>query len=188
MNPAELLGLLTAKVQRFQVARKGLPTYTSEDVSHALGLIESDEARLYARVKYAGQVEYAEGIVLAIRRQFMIRKGEQGWRTPRPMFLWDMSCLVLAEAIDPQVCLTCGGRKQWQPERGPLVNCPACRGNGFRTMYEKDRAELLDIWEANWSTTWSHRYRDGQINTVDVWEQYFQEGVRTRLKEPQIAP
>lgn len=180
-DPRELLALLTAKVQRFQVAPGGIPAITPEDVSHALGMIHSDEARLYARLKYAGQSEYAEGVALAIRRHVLLRKADKNWRIPRKDWILDMAYMMLAESIDPNVCPWCVGRAEVRPEHGPTITCSACKGTGKKTMRDSDRARLMGVAKSRWSEVWGERYKECQIETLDKWEDIFSGALRKRL-------
>lgn len=181
MNPRELLALLTVRIQRFQLAPGGIPNITAQDVAQALGMIHNDEARIYARVKYAGQLEYAEGLALAIRRHIMTRKLDSGWRIPHPNFLLDMSFMMLAEAVDPHTCTWCDGRAEVRPETGPVIQCGACNGSGRREIRDGDRARLMGISKSSWSDPWGERYRETQIETVDKWEDICGSALKKRL-------
>jgi len=86
MQAQELLGMLTARVQRFHMAPGGIPVLTCNDISQALGLIRVHDVALYGRVKYCGQVELAEDCAKAIRRSIMYKKANSHWRNPRPDF------------------------------------------------------------------------------------------------------
>jgi len=181
-DPRELLSLLTARVQRFQVAPGGIPAITSDDIAHALGMIQHDTARLYARVKYAGEYKYAEGVALAIRRYILMNKLENHWRIPRPNFLFDMSCLMLAEAVDAHTCPWCDGRAEVRPESGPVIVCDACKGTGRRAIKDTDRARLLDVSRSSWSDTWGPRYKETQTETVDKWDDLIAGALRKRIR------
>jgi hypothetical protein len=181
MNPQEILSLLTARVQRFHLAPGGVPALTAEDVAHALGMIHNDLARVYARVKYSGQYEYAEGLALGLRRHILVKKTDDSWRIPRPDFVLDMSFMMLAEAIDPHTCRWCWGRAEVKPETGPVIVCSACDGSGRRKIKERDRARVMGIAESSWSDPWGKRYKDIQSDTVDKWEAIFVGAIKKRL-------
>jgi len=183
----ELLALLTTRIQRFSVTSGGVPAITADDVAHVLGLIAHDGARLYARVKYAGDMRYADGLAQAIRSQLIrtrMLEGELGkmWRVPRPDFLLDIARLIVAEAVDPHTCTWCDGRAEVRPENGAVIMCDACAGTGQRRIRDADRARLIGIAKSSWSETWSARYRDAQIETVDRWEDMIHRALRTRLR------
>jgi len=170
VNPRELLALLTCRVQRFHLAPGGIPNITAEDVAAALGMMKNDEARIYARIKYCGQTEYADELARAMRRYILFRKADDGWRIPRPGFILAMSYLILSEAVDPHTCSWCEGRAEVRPEHGPVIVCEACQGSGRRRMKNGDRARLMGVSKSSWSDPWGDRYREIQIETVDKWE------------------
>lgn len=181
MDTKELLGLLTARVQRFHLAPGGIPKLTAEDVAHALGMIHNDQARFYARVKYAGQYEYADGLALYIRSRMLPHVASGEWRIHRKEFLLSMSYLMLAEAIDPMCCSWCNGRAELKPEKGPVIVCDACNGSGRRRVRELDRARLLDVTRQVWNNTWVDRYKDFKEQTVDKWEDIVSGALQKRL-------
>lgn len=168
-------------MQRFHLAPGGIPDLTAEDIAHALGMIASEEARLYARIKYCAQLEFAEDLARAMRRYILFRKVDDKWRIPRPDFLLDMTYLMLAEAVDPHTCSWCQGRAEVKPEQGPVIVCEACKGTGKRAMRDGDRARLMDISKSSWSETWGERYRDVQIETVDKYEDICGSALSKRL-------
>lgn len=189
-DPLELLAMLTARVQRFHMAPGGIPAITSDDIAHALGMIHNDEARLYARLKYCHQHTYAEGLALFIRRFILMKKLSDRWRIPRPGFVFDLSCLMLAEAIDPHVCSWCRGRGE-RPEideenkpTGKLKPCDQCHETGRRSLAlrEADRARLMDMSRSAWHNTWDDRYQDAQRDTISKWESIIQGALRKRMR------
>ena len=183
-DPRELLALLTAKIQRFQVAPGGIPAITPEDMAHTLGIIYNDNARLYARLKYCGESTYGEGLALCIRRHIMNKKLDGSWRVPRKEFLLELSYLILAEAVDPNVCSWCKGRGEVAPETGPVITCGGCQGGGRKAgpMLESDRARLLGLTRQAWNNTWSDRYKEVQAETVDKWEEVVRAAIKKRLR------
>lgn len=182
MKAKELLSLLTPRVQRFHLAPGGIPNLTAEDIAHALGMIQNDLARVYARVKYADQMEYAEGLVLAIRRHILLRKLDEEWRIPRKEFILDMSYMMLAEAVDPNICLWCCGRAEIKPETGPVIVCGACQGQGRKKIRDRDRAHVMGISKQSWSSNWNDRYIEIQEETVDTWEDLFAGALKKRMR------
>lgn len=180
MKPQELLSFLTARVQRFHLSPGGIPSLTSDDVAHALGMIHNDLARAYARVKYAGQYNYSEGLALGLRRHILLKKVEDNWRIPRKEFILDMSYMMLAEAVDPNTCRWCWGRAEVKPENGPVIVCSACDGAGHRKIRDIDRARVMEVSKQSWSN-WSDRYKEIQEETVDKWEDLFAGALRKRL-------
>ena len=177
----ELFALLSAKVQRFHLAPGGIPVLTPEDVAHALGMIANDDARAFARVKYCAQLDFADSLALSIRRHMMTRKLDSSWRIPRPGFLLDMAYLMLTEAVDPFTCASCFGRAEVRDPQGRVIYCEACNGSGKRAMRDSDRARVMDIPKSSWSDPWGGRYRQTQIETVDVWEDMIGGAVRRRI-------
>lgn len=181
MDTKELLGLLTARVQRFHLAPGGIPKLTAQDVAHALGMIHNDQARLFGRAKYAGEYQYVEGLALYIRRQMLDRALEENWRIHRKEFCLSMSYLMLSEAIDPMCCSWCNGRAELKPETGPVIVCDACNGSGRRRVRELDRARLLGVTRQIWNNTWVDRYKDFKEQTVDKWEDLVSGALQKRL-------
>jgi len=181
MNPKELLALLAPRVQRFHLAPGGIPSLTPEDVAHALGMIHNDLARVYARVKYAGQYEYSEGLALGLRRHILVKKVDENWRIPRKEFVLDMSFMMLAEAVDPNTCRWCWGRAEVKPEDGPVIVCSACDGQGRRKIRDLDRARIMGISKQSWSTNWAERYQEIQDETVHKWEDLFSGAMKKRM-------
>lgn len=177
----ELLALLTCRVQRFHLAPGGIPNLTAEDIAHALGTIKNENARLYVRVKFAGQTRFADALACAIRRHIMLRKMDNGWRLPRPGFLFDLATLMLIEAIDPLICTTCEGTAQRATTTGSVLVCEACNGAGQRRFTESDRIKMLGINKSSWYDPWSGRYRDAQIEIIDKWEDIALNAMAKRL-------
>lgn len=181
MDTRELLAILTARVQRFHLAPGGIPGLTAQDVAAALGMIHHPDARLYARVKYCGQMGFSESLALSIRRHMMTRKLDASWRIPEPGFLLKMAYLMLLEAVDPLTCKWCLGRAEVHPEIGPVIMCSACAGSGKQAMRDMDRAHLMGLSKSSWSDPWSGRYRDTQIQTIDVWEDLATSALKKRI-------
>jgi hypothetical protein len=177
----ELFALLSAKVQRFHLAPGGIPALTAEDVAHALGMIQHDDARAFARMKYCAQWHFTEGLARAIRMHMMTRKLDDSWRIPRVGFLLDLAYLMLTEAIDPFTCTWCCGRAAIRDDKGLVIECQACDGSGKRPMRDMDRARMMNIPKSSWSDTWGARYRATQIDTVDVWEDVIGGALRRRI-------
>ena len=181
MDPRELIALVTARVQRFHQAPGGIPNLTAEDIAHALGLIQHSEARLFARVKYAHQFEYAEGVALSIRRKTMLEKLDNNWRISRKEFLLDMAYMILAEAIDPHLCPDCAGRGQGIVDN-LVVICSSCGGTGEKKeIRDVDRARLLGVSKSNWHNNWADRYEDARRDTVLLWDDLFAGALKKRL-------
>jgi len=184
MNSRELLSLLTARVQRFHLAPGGVPNLTAEDVAHALGMLRQEQVRLYARIKYSGQIEYADKLAGMIRVHVMTKKLKAGWRIPRPDFLLDVGYLMIVESVDPNLCPTCDGRAEVHPEVGPVIMCEKCAGTGKRAWQDADRAAAVRLAKSSWSETWSDRYKEAKEETVDKWEAICGPALHKRLSEP----
>lgn len=186
-DPRELLALLTAKVQRFQVAPGGIPFLTPQDMAQALGMIKHPSARLYARVKYCQQYDFAEELAINMRYVVLRDLLDGTWKIPREAklgrdveFILDLCRLAIYEACDPNLCPWCLGRAEVRPETGPVIVCSACRGTGQRTLRGVDRARLLGLPTQRWSD-WSERYRDIQAATVDKYEGLICGALRNRI-------
>lgn len=190
-DPRELLALLTAKVQRFQLAPGGIPFLTQPDVAAALAYIGkyNPNAALYARFKYLKEYFRADDLVYRMRLKVMNDLVAGDWKIPRQDFLLDMCYLALAEAIDPHSCPWCLGReavlidsemaeealrdlrgKQVRLREGQVITCSLCHGSGKRTIKDVDRAKLMAVRPDSWGHHWGDKYKDIQVHTVDRWE------------------
>lgn len=184
----ELIGLLTVKVQRFSVAPGGIPLLTPEDISHVLAMVKSPSARLYARVKYADQTEFASELVTDLLYACGHIEGSTKWRNrkDRPGLLSDVCALALYEAIHPHVCPWCHGRGEAQI--GPrVIACDACHGEGKRFLTDPDRAKLLKMAKSSWYETWPERYTAIQA-IPDKWEDLIAGALTKRLRQTGPVP
>src|SRR5690348_6721006 len=107
-DPRELLTLLTDKVQQF-FTLGGDPYYTSDEVAYILAQIHNPNARLYARVKYAGQMAFAEELALSMRSELASTDDIRRWQVPRPDWVLDLARLAISEDVDPNKCRVCKG-------------------------------------------------------------------------------
>lgn len=164
----ELLALLTHKVQHFAVAASDFHKITPQDIAHALGKMHSEAARYFARVKYCGQIEFAERCA-ELGQIAMLQEIEdiEKWRS-RPYWVFDMCAMAIAEATHPQICPWCRGTAEIISQNLRIV-CEACRGSGHKVWRASDRANLMGISRQNWSA-WTERYKDIQVRTVDRYE------------------
>lgn len=190
-DPRELLGLLTAKIQRFQLAPGGIPFLTQSDVAAALSYIGkyNSNAALYARFKYLKEYDRAEDLVYRMRLKVMQDLIAGDWKIPREGFLLDLCYLALAEAVDPHSCTWCLGREsvlvdkamaeealretrgdQVRIREGQVIVCSQCRGTGKRTIKDADRTRIMAVRPDVWSRQWRDKYKDIQVHTVDKWE------------------
>jgi len=185
MNPSEIITYLNAKVQHFAMAPGGIPTITSEDVSHILALVERRAQKFhiepfilsqYVRLIHLGQSSYSESVARALRREIRNIKQIEKWRVPRKEFLLDMCFLALSEAHDARICPDCLGRAGGTIN-GRYIVCEPCKGTGKRKITDKDRAEALGIHPDSFYNTWRKRYRLIQTQ-IDKWEDIFQTSFR----------
>jgi hypothetical protein len=167
-DPRELLALLTSKVQQFAVADGGIPAYTASDVAYILAHVDDPMARLYARIKFAGEKQHSEELAESMRISLLYLDGIGKWRVPRPDWILEMCRLALWEDIDPHVCGTCQGRGSALIEH-KLVTCQPCGGSGKVSLRDTDRSRMLNISKSSWSEPWRSRYRRIQSHTLDRW-------------------
>jgi len=180
VDARELLSLLTVKVQHFSSAPGGIPHITQEDVSHALALIKSPPARLYARVKYADQKLFASELATELLYYCSHIDGFTTWKV-RPGNLQSVCALALYEAINPHICPWCHGRKETVIEARVIV-CDGCRGSGRRYLTDSDRAKLVNIPKSTWYDSWIDRYKSVQ-QVIDKWEDIVAGALKKRLNE-----
>lgn len=190
-DPRELLALLTAKIQRFQVAPGGIPFLTPQDMAQALAYIGkyNPNAAIFTRFKYLREYFRAEDIALRMRRKIGVDLVCGDWKVPRKEFILDLCYLALCESVDPHTCPWCLGREktlvdqemaeaaqrdikpgQTVLKEGQLIVCSLCHGTGKRTIKQSDRSRLMGVTESAWSHSWADKYRDIQVHTVDRWE------------------
>lgn len=165
---AELIAMLTAKVQPWEPALADFQRLTREDVALALSFVRSVPARLLVRIKYADQAmyvgEFEDRLVSAIERGCLWHAVElataRRWKVPRKDFLRDMCRLAIIEHISPRQCPACGGRGFRVTRKGKLrVNCTRCEGRQHVPLPEWERATLLRIEPDAWAHSWRDRYR-----------------------------
>ena len=73
-----------------------------------------------------------------------------------PGTLRTVTAAVLAEYVDPPLCLSCNGTAHaWSLVEGAVasVDCPACNGRGRRRLTGDELAQTLDRWDL-----WAPRY------------------------------
>lgn len=175
----ELLGLLTTKVQSFDYSGSGFSKLTPQDIAHAIAKINHPAARLYLRVKYADQIEFANELSIELLSACQYIEGVGKWRLPRSGFVGDLCILALFEAIHPQTCPWCQGRKE-ALIGSRVVVCDGCNGGGRRQLQDKDRAQRLGLSKSSWSDPWADRYREIQ-RIPDHWEDLAVGAFRHRL-------
>lgn len=191
-DPRELFGLLCQRVQQFSMAPGGIPVFTQDDIAHALGKIQVlvgdgnviknnhlQEAIMLARIKYAGETEYCEEFVLALRRKALLRLNVDDWRVPRPNFVLDMCWLALIEVIDP-ACPACDGIEYRMIDNKPVV-CPECNGGGRLRITDKTRANFLLCSPTTWSQHWSKRY-ESILEIPKGWDEVIGPALRKMTK------
>lgn len=183
MDGRAILALLTTKVQHFALAPGGIPRYTPEDIAHALGKIKSEPARLYARIKYCAQTDFAEDLALTARRQFLLEiTNAKDWKIPRGDWILDMIYMALTEATHEHICPWCQGVAEVVTKDGKRIGCDGCGATGKRRWRDYDRARLMNTSNQAWSAHWTERYRDLQTRTVDRYEDLVADALPKRLR------
>lgn len=67
--------------------------------------------------------------------------------------------LALAEALQPGVCATCHGTREFRTgPTSPAIPCKTCRATGRQVVDDHDRAKLLDMSYSNYRQHWRKRY------------------------------
>lgn len=173
MNPAELLAKVTARAAPLEVLPSAFQRITPEDVVHALGMIKHDGASLLIRIKWAGQSEFVQDLDIKFWISVVNLANSEHWPYPEKLkgkeFYRNMGRLALAENINPNICLECGGSSIQITPAGKLEECSPCRGTGRSQHSDRSRARLLGMpWET-YRHLWNERYRKIQ-GMVDLWE------------------
>lgn len=176
----ELLGLLTVKVQRFEISQSGFDPITPQDVAHAVALIHSPPARLYARVKYAQQNEFASELAMELLYHCSRIDGFTTWRG-RSGNLQSFCALALYEAVHPNICPWCHGTKE-AIVNSKKIQCDGCHGSGVRYLTDPDRAKMVNIAKQSFYETWSDRYKSIQ-GIVLKWEDIVYGALNRRLSQ-----
>jgi hypothetical protein len=173
MNPAALLVKVTARAVPFEIVPSAFHRISSEDVMHALGLIKHDGASLLIRVKWAGQQQFIQDLDLKFWVAVVDIANSESWPYPAKFkgqeLYRNMGRMALAENIDPNICLECGGSATQITDEGKLEDCKPCRGTGKSHHSERSRARLLGMRWETFRHGWSERYRKVQ-GMVDLWE------------------
>ena len=167
-DPRELLTLLTDKVQQF-FTLGGDPFYTSDEVAYILSHVKNPNARLFARVKYAGQLIFSEELARSTRMEVLKTDNIRKWQAPRPDWILDMARLAIYEDVDPFRCPVCKGIETRLIE-GKIINCEACKGTGGAYFTDADRARILKLDRSNWSRIWRFRYDFMRGETIWAWD------------------
>jgi len=179
-DPRELLALLSCKVQRFHISPGGIAAITPEDVAYILGTIRNTRATLFARIKYAGESQYAVELSDLMRTQVLQEvDGIAKWRNG-PDWVLNLCRLALAEAIHPHTCSWCHGVAEVTTEDGQVITCDGCSGTGKRPMRDSDRARLMDISKQAWSNSWSDRYNLLRNITTDRYDELIHGAIQKR--------
>lgn len=185
MNPGELLAKVTTRAVPLEQAIAGYGRFTPEDILHSLGLVRHQGAILLLRVKFCGQNEFLQDLDI----RFWMAVGDMALqeRWPYPIrhkgkeFYRNMGRLALAENINPNICLECGGTKIEITSQGKLIDCSHCHGSGKANHSHRYRAKSMDMPWQTWNNTWQDRYRKIQ-GITDMWESIGLGGIAKRLK------
>lgn len=185
MNPAELLAKVTVKAISLEPAIAGYGRFTPEDILHSLGLVKHQGAILLLRVKFCGQNEFLQDLDI----RFWMAVGDMALqeRWPYPIrhkgkeFYRNMGRLALAENINPNICLECGGSGIEITSSGKLLDCGPCRGSGRSYHSDRSRARLMNMPQGTWREGWDERHKQ-ILNLADQWEDIGLSGMKKRLK------
>lgn len=189
MNPqrvAELISLLCAKTHAWEPAIRTFNVLCANDISLALGLVQSIPARMLIRIKYADQTCYTgtfeNELVSAIERAtlFSVEHIAKKWKVPRKDFIRDMCRLALIEHLSPHVCQRCNGQTGAVTKTGQWEACTKCAGTGRFRLSGRRRARMLRIDEKAYRQSWKDRYTAIQ-ELLDRYEEIGLGGVAKRL-------
>lgn len=186
MNPASLLALVTARAVPFEIMASSYQRITQEDVLHAMGSIKHQGASMLIRVKWAGQDHWMPELERLFWLGILALSNREQWKYPKVMegkeLYRRMGQLALAESINPNICLECGGCGKEITKEGKLSNCKPCRGSGKSTHSDRSRSRLLDMpWEL-FRDSWKERYRRVQ-GIADAWESMALSSVHRKVAE-----
>lgn len=168
MKSQELLALLTARVQRFQLAPGGIPDITQEDIAHAMGRIESKSGSVLIRVKYCGRAEDLHSLDLiiwtTILEMYPQWTGEPGY-VKGGEFVRKLCQMALAEHMDDHRCPVCKGTSSKIKEdlknvfHQDQVYCETCGDSGKVYPTEEFRASMIGLNMRFWDRVWGEKYR-----------------------------
>jgi hypothetical protein len=196
VNPAKATALLNGKAQAFDLGLGGEPV-TSSDIAHAIGMMWHPGARLYGRVKWAGQDDYFDPLLIQMVRAVKAVASFDAWNNVRPGELERLAKLALVEQIQPRLCGTCRGlgglmvekQKRGRPKAKKTstallkIICPKCQGEGCLPHSEKLLSRTAGIKRDRWENVWSERYHFQIVPIVEKWELLFWRGMRRALRE-----
>jgi hypothetical protein len=97
-------------------------------------------------------------------------------------FYRGMARLALAETLNPNICLECGGCGKEVTTEGKLANCKPCRGSGKSTHSDRSRSRMLDMSWETFREQWIYRYRRIQ-GIADTWESIALSSIHRKIKE-----
>ena len=195
MNPAKATALLNGRVQGFTLGLGG-EHLSDADMAHAIGKLWHEGARLYGRVKFAGQDVYFDELLEYFMRDMKALKSLDGWSDATPGELKCIAKLALVESLFPKQCPTCKGigslmiekQKRGRPSKKAIaptlkIVCDDCAGEGIRPHTEFMLAKTAQISRRRWTNVWSYRYHHQVTPLVDRYEQLFWRGIRRALRE-----
>jgi hypothetical protein len=125
------------------------------------------------RVKWLDQTQFIMDLDrlfwLRICQEWAYKRWPQPLKSPGHEFRRNMGRMALAENIDPQICLDCGGVAQQVMTTGKINNCGPCRGLGRVKPTDSARARFMDMPRDTFRSPWGDIYRDVQ-SVADQWE------------------
>ena len=195
MNPARAAALLNGRAQAFSIGLGG-ERLTDQDVAHAIGKMWHPGARLYGRVKWAGQEKYFDELLELTLGNLLALQSLDAWSEVQPGELKRVARLVLTEAIYPRLCATCHGigsmmvekqrgdkRRRRNAQAVLKLVCPDCKGEGSRSYSERTLAGSAKIGRNRWERVWSKRYHHQIKPIVDKYERLFWQGMKRALRD-----
>lgn len=173
MNPdhaATLAARLNPSVCRFDTGMGGWGHLTQSDIAMALGMVKSEPARLWIRVRYCGHEEYRPELERLLLMKVVDMAAPERWKLEKPGMLRTMVKTAIHEHSTKSICSRCNGQKivVWTEEEANDLktpemslkpgNCPKCKGSGYSRVSDRWRARQIDIDPSWFNRTLRSKY------------------------------
>ena len=178
-SKADVLTLLSAHAQTYEISASDWNRLTWEDVAHAIADIKNEGARWLGRIYILDQKEFCLDLINYLVRDVIVRR-----RIKNHTLRLDQVCmLALYNFIGVPWCQTCHGAEQIQDEKiiGKFT-CPDCDGvRTKRKPTERELANTLGVPVSGWHYIWAPRY-DEATDTLERLFDIVNGGIAWRVK------
>ena len=159
---AEIAGRLNPKIGKLERLPTGIPKFTQEDISGAIGLIKIERYRLWIHVAYAHHLQFYPALQREILTDIVNKYHQERWDN-RPGMLSKLIQTSVLEVLQTPICMTCNGQKSILVYSRPVV-CDSCGGSGTDRKSDYWRASMCEIHRELWKRHWKSRYN----NVLDI--------------------